>query len=177
MARLLGQAALVLAGTALLALSAKIQIPAGIVNISLQTLAILLLAALYGRTLAVLTLCAYLAEGIAGMPVFQGSTAGLAYVVGPTGGYLVGFVAMAAIVGYAADRGLRTSFGGMLLAMLAAEIVLLAFGAAWIALLLGVETAVTSGIGVFIVTDILKVTLAATIVSAISAIQTRYPPH
>ena len=75
---------------------------------SLQTLAVLLIAATFGLRLGVATLLLYMAEGAAGFPVFQSTPEkgiGIAYMLGSTGGYLAGFVVMAAIVGWAADRG------------------------------------------------------------------------
>ena len=105
-ARLVAQIVLVLAGTALLALAAKITVPFWPVPMTLQTLAVFLIAATYGRNLAVATVIAYLVEGAIGLPVFA-TGGGLAYMAGPTGGYLAGFVVAAAIVGHAADRGSR----------------------------------------------------------------------
>ena len=92
----------------LLALSAKAKVVLGPVDMSLQTLAVLLIGATFGFRLGVATLLLYLAEGAAGLPVFQGTPEkgiGLAYMIGSTGGYLAGFLVMAAIVGWAVDRG------------------------------------------------------------------------
>src|SRR5262249_40331921 len=134
-------------------------------------LAILVIAGLYGRALAVLTLVAYLAEGALGLPVFQGSPEngiGLAYMVGPTAGYLVGFVAMAAVVGHAVDRGWGPRPLLLFGAMLAGELVLLILGAAWLSVLFGPEVGLVSGFGVFVVPDLVKVALATCTVAALS---------
>ena len=99
---------LVLIGTAVLTLSAKIQVPFWPVPITLQTLAVMLIAATYGSRLAVATMLAYIAEGALGLPVFANTPpqiAGPAYLIGPTAGYIWGYVAAAAIIGFAADRG------------------------------------------------------------------------
>src|SRR5690606_4858560 len=112
-ARLATQFGLVVFGTLLLTLSAKMRVVLGPVDMSLQTLAIMLIAATFGMRLGVATLLLYLAEGAFGLPVFQGTPErglGVAYMLGTTGGYLAGFVVMAAIVGWAADRGLDRSF-------------------------------------------------------------------
>ncbi|TIR83027.1 MAG: biotin transporter BioY, partial [Mesorhizobium sp.] len=101
-ARLASQLFLALAGTLLLTLSAKTKVVLGPVDISLQTLAVLLIASAFGMRLAVATLLLYLAEGAFGLPVFQGTPEkglGIAYILGSTGGYLAGFVVMAAIAG------------------------------------------------------------------------------
>jgi hypothetical protein len=105
-ARLATQVGLAILGTLVLVLAAKTKVELGFVDLSLQTLAVFLVGAVYGMRLGVATLLLYMAEGASGvLPVFQGETAGLAYMVGPTGGYLLGFVLAAGIVGWAADRG------------------------------------------------------------------------
>ena len=110
----------VLAGVALIALSAKIQVPFFPVPMTLQTLAIMGIAAAYGLRLGVSTILAYLVAGFAGAPVFAGPIAGPAYFMGPTAGFLLGFIVIAAMVGYAADKGIAKSpaklFATMLLA-------------------------------------------------------------
>ncbi len=98
-------AALAIAGTLALALSAKVQIPFYPVPMTLQTLAVLAIGAAFGLRLAAATVALYLIEGLLGLPVFAGAVAGPAYMFGPTGGYLLGFLASAAFVGFAADRG------------------------------------------------------------------------
>ena len=80
-----------MAGTLILILSAKTKVVLGPVDLSLQTLAVFIIAIAFGSRLAVATLLLYIAEGAFGLPVFQGTPEkgiGLAYMVGPTGGYL-----------------------------------------------------------------------------------------
>ncbi len=142
-ARLATQLFLALAGTLLLTLSAKTKVVLGPVDISLQTLAVLLIASAFGLRLAVATLLLYLAEGAFGLPVFQGTPEkgiGIAYMLGSTGGYLAGFVVMAAIAGWAADRGWDRNPFKLFGAMLSAEIVMMAMGFAWLAVLIGPES-------------------------------------
>jgi biotin transport system substrate-specific component len=172
-ARLVVQVLLVFAGTALLALAAKITVPFWPVPMTLQTLAVFLISAVYGRNLAVTTLLAYLVQGAIGMPVFA-TGAGLAYMVGPTGGYLAGFVVAAALVGHAADKGLDRKLFVMFGAMMLGEVAILALGAAWLAVLMGAEKALAFGVGPFIVTDVVKIALAtATVRAAGSLLTTR----
>lgn len=171
LARLLGEAGLVVAGSLVIALSAKAKVPLGVVDMSLQTLAILVIAGLYGFRLGTATILAYLAEGMAGLPVFQGTPEkgiGLAYMVGPTGGYLLGFVAMTMIAGWAADRGWGRRPFRLALAMFLGEVVMLLLGAAWLAWLFGVDKAIAWGVGPFVLTDMVKVALAAALVAALS---------
>ncbi len=169
-ARLVMQAGLAVIGTLLLTVSAKTKVVLGPVDMSLQTLAVLLIAAAFGRRLGVATLLLYLAEGAAGLPVFQSSPEkgiGLAYMMGPTGGYLLGFVAMAAIVGWAADRGMDRSALRLFGAMLLAEIAMMACGFAWLAWLTGAPTAWQFGVAPFLVPDMIKLALASAIVPAV----------
>lgn len=163
--RFLMQAVAVLAGTAVLALSARITVPFWPVPMTLQVLTVFLIGAAYGRDLALVTLLTYLAQGAAGLPVFA-TGAGVAYMAGPTGGYLAGFVIAAAIAGWAADRGLDRNPFRLFAAMLVGEVVILGLGAAWLAYLFGAEKAIAWGIGPFIVTDLVKVALAAAMVPA-----------
>ena len=169
-ARFASQLFLALAGTLLLTLSAKAKVVLGPVDISLQTLAVLLIAAAFGMRLAVATLVLYLAEGAFGLPVFQGTPEkgiGIAYMIGPTGGYLAGFVVMAAIAGWAADRGLDRHPVKLFNAMLVGEIVMMAMGFAWLAMLIGPEKSWQFGVLPFIVGDLIKVALAASLVPAV----------
>jgi biotin transport system substrate-specific component len=111
----------------------------------------------------------YLAQGAAGLPVFAGTPEkgiGLAYMAGPTGGYLAGFVVMAAIAGWAADRGWSRNPLKLGAAMLVGESVMLVLGALWIGYLFGAEKMLAWGVGPFIVTDLVKLALAAMFVPA-----------
>ncbi|MET0942818.1 MAG: biotin transporter BioY [Mesorhizobium sp.] len=164
-ARLFAQVFLVLAGTALIALAAKVTVPFWPVPMTLQTLAIFLISAAYGRNLAVATVLTYLVEGALGLPVFA-TGAGLAYMAGPTGGYLIGFVVAAAIVGQAADWGFHRNAFRLFGAMMLGEVAILALGAAWLAVLMGGEKALAFGVGPFIVADVVKIALATAIVRA-----------
>lgn len=178
-ARILSAILLVVAGSILLAIAAKVRVPFFPVPMTLQTLAVLAIAATYGSRLAVLTVVAYLAQGVMGLPVFTNTppaVAGPAYLLGPTGGFLIGFVVMAFIVGKAADRGWGRSFAKMSGTMLAAEVVMMALGFVWLAWFatlssgasgLGVAGAFSAGVAPFILGDLLKVLLAAAAVPAI----------
>ena len=169
-ARLGVQIVLAVLGTLLLTISAKTKVVLGPVDMSLQTLVVLLIAASFGFRLGVATLLLYMAEGAVGFPVFQSSPekgVGIAYMLGTTGGYLAGFVVMAAIVGWAADRGFDRSPIKLFGVMLAANAIMLAMGFAWLAALIGVEKAWAFGVAPFIVGDLIKVALAAALVPAV----------
>jgi biotin transport system substrate-specific component len=176
--RALQELALVLAGTLVLYISAKVFVPFFPVPMTLQTLAVMAIAAAYGQRLGTLTVLAYLAEGAVGIPVFTATppaVAGLTYFLGPTGGFLAGFVLLAIIVGYAADRGWDRSPFRLFAAMLAADVVVFALGFAWLAMFaqvgqhtgIGFAKAFTVGVVPFVLGDLLKIALASALVPAI----------
>lgn len=175
-ARILASVTLIVAGTMLLWISSKIKVPFYPVPMTLQTLVLFLIAATYGWRLAGATVAAYLIEGAFGLPVFTGTPEkglGLAYMMGPTGGYLAGYLAAAVIVGYAIEAGWGRRLSTTFAAMLVGEVVLLASGFAWLAVLFGFDKAFAFGIGPFIVPDLVKVALAASVVTATSTLVTR----
>lgn len=166
--RVLRNAVLVLLGTGLLALSAKVSVPFWPVEMSLQTFAVLAIAAAYGRNLAVATVALYLVEGALGLPVFQGTPErgiGLAYMMGPTGGFLLGFLVQAAIVGHAAEGWARNSIPRLFAAMLVSEVAMFGLGIAWLAVLFGLDKPILAwGLYPFVLGDLVKTALAATAV-------------
>lgn len=164
----LGRAMLVVAGSLALWASAKFQVPFYPVPLTLQTLVLFLIAATYDPRLAVAAVGLYLVEGAVGLPVFAGTPEkgiGLAYMAGPTGGYLAGYLAAAAFVSLAVARGWARGLVGLLAAMLVGEMLILGLGAGWLAALLGWEKALAFGVGPFIVTDLVKIALAAALVA------------
>lgn len=102
--RLARQAALVLAGTAVLALASQIAVPFYPLPMTLQTAAVLAIGLTFGARLGAITVLAWLAEGALGLPVFANFSA-TASLAGPTAGFLAGFVGMAFLAGLATDRG------------------------------------------------------------------------
>ena len=160
---------LVALGTALIALSAKINLPLPYVPMTLQTLVVLMIGAAYGWRLGGATVLAYLAEGAIGWPVFAGPVGGLAPLVGPTAGYLAGFVAAAIVTGWLSERGWDSSVPLLFAAMGVGHIIILAAGFAWLAfgMKLGVEKAWLVGIAPFVAASVIKNALGATLVPAI----------
>ena len=159
-------AVLAIGGTLAITLAAKVQVPLYPVPMTLQTLAVLTIAALYGARLAAATLALYIGEGLAGLPVFAKLGAGPAYIAGPTGGYLVGFLVAAALIGWLAERGWDRSPARLFGALILGEIVILAFGFGWMAKLFGPEVAWLSGVAPFLLGDALKIVLAGALVTA-----------
>ncbi len=160
-------AMVIICGALILGLSAqvKVYLPISPVPITGQTFAVLMLGALLGSKRGVLAILAYLVEGILGLPVFAGGM-GPATLIGPTGGYLVGFIAVAYVVGKLAEMGWDRRVSTTIAAMLAGEIVLYVFGVCWLAIMTNIRIALTVGLYPFIVGDVLKVVLAAAVLPA-----------
>jgi len=159
---LLYDVAVVIGGTLFIALSAQIAVPLPFspVPVTGQTLAVLLTGALLGSRRGGLCLLTYLAEGIVGLPVFAGGRFGLAHLLGPTGGYLVGFLAAAYITGLLAERGWDRRMGTAFLAMLVGNAAIYAFGLSWLSCFTEAGRALSLGFYPFISGDLLKLTIA-----------------
>jgi biotin transport system substrate-specific component len=154
-------AALIVAFSAFVALTARIQIPLWPVPITLQTLAVLFTGAALGSRRGALALLLYLTEGAVGLPVFAGG-AGLAYMLGPTGGYLISYPIAAGLVGLLAEHGWDRRPAWMALAMVIGNLVIYALGVTWLAVFLGhLSTALVSGMLIFVVGDLIKIAIAA----------------
>lgn len=158
---------MVLGGSLLIALAARVSVPMVPVPMTLQTLAILVVGLTYGARMGAATLAAYLAEGAAGLPVFAGGHAGIVYMGGPTGGFLVGFVLMAWLAGIASDRGWTRGFLGAMLTALAVSALLYLPGLAWPATMMGttVPELLSGWMLPFLAGDAVKALLAALIVT------------
>jgi biotin transport system substrate-specific component len=159
---------LVIGGSLFVALGAQVAVhlPFSPVPITGQTLAVLLVGMLLGSRRGSLSLLTYLAEGLAGLPVFAGGTAGLARLLGPTGGYLVGFVAAAYVTGLLAERGWDRRVVTTILAMFLGNIAIYAVGVLWLAAFVGIGRALPLGLYPFIPGDLLKLVLAAILLPA-----------
>lgn len=176
--RLLRDALLVFGGSLTVALLAQVAIPLNPVPVTGQTLGVLLVGMALGWRQGGLALLTYLIEGLIGLPVFANHTAGLAIVLGPTGGYLVGFIAAAMLVGYLAEHGWDRMPITTALAMVLGNAVIYLFGLAWLAhtfFALPFNTILSFGLYPFLVGDLIKLAIAATILPAARYVVTRPP--
>jgi biotin transport system substrate-specific component len=156
--------ALVIAGAAVVALSAQIVIPADPVPFTGQTFGVLTVGAALGFRRGALALLLYIAIGAAGLSVFApGGPQGIARIVGQTGGYLVGFLVAAAIVGRLAELGWDRRIAGSLAAMAIGTAVIYAIGVPWLKVATGIpwEAAVAGGMTKFLLWDAAKLAVAA----------------
>ena len=150
-------------GSLLLTISAKIQVPFWPVPMTMQTFVVLVLGVAYGGRLAGATVLLYLAQGALGLPVFAGG-GGLAYMAGPTGGYLAGFLLAAVAVGWLAERGWARSAPSTLAAMLIGTAIIFGCGIAWLATLIGLPQAISAGLVPFLLSEAVKIALATALV-------------
>jgi biotin transport system substrate-specific component len=174
--RLLSNIAMVLIGTLLITAAAKINVPTWPIPVTLQSFAVAALAGAFGARIGTATVVAYLLEGAFGIPVFA-TGGGLAYLMGPSGGFLLGFVPMAYIIGRAADAGASGRVMLLALGMLVADAALFALGFAWL-LAFGsgaawidqaniVGSAFARAVQPFLVWDALKMVFAAITVTGL----------
>ncbi|PTW51109.1 biotin transport system substrate-specific component [Rhodovulum kholense] len=169
--RVARDAALVVAGIAILALAAHIKVPMFPVPMTMTTFAVLTLGAAYGPRLGLITILGYMGVGALGFDVFAGSSAelsGLTYMMGSTGGYLVGYVLATLALGTFARAGWDRSMGRMAVAMLVGNVVLYVPGLIWLGQLYGWDQPILAwGLTPFLLGDALKLALAALAVPAV----------
>jgi len=162
--------ALIIGGSLLIGLSAQlaVRLPFSPVPVTAQTFAVLMIGALFGSRRGGLSVLLYVIEGTAGLPIFAMGQGGAAVLLGPRGGYLVGFIAAAYIVGLLAERGWDRRIGTTILAMLFGNALIYAFGLLWLFCLrfifrvpIGAGSVPAIGLYPFVVGDLLKTVLAA----------------
>ena len=169
--RLAKQAALVVLGIAILAVAAKIKVPMWPVPITMGTFAVLSIGAAYGARLGLVTIIGYMLIGALGFDVFAGSSAekfGLEYMMGGTGGYLVGYVLATVLLGALARKGWDRSGPKMAVAMLLGNALIYIPGLIWLGMLYGWDKPILAwGLTPFLVGDLVKLALAAALFPAI----------
>ena len=145
--------------------SAKIQVPFYPVPMTMQTFVVLCIGMSFGWRRGAATVALYLMQGAMGLPVFAGTPEkgiGLAYMVGPTGGYLLGFVIAAAVVGWLAERGWDRSVARTLAAMILGTAIIFASGILWLGTVIGWDQPVLQyGLTPFVWGAVFKIALAA----------------
>ena len=164
-AKLVKQIALVLVGVMLLVLSAKIKIPMIPVPMTMGTFAVLSIGAVYGPRLGLVTIIGYMIVGALGFDVFASSSSeqfGVSYMMGSTGGYLVGYVLAILVLGWIARQGWDRSVLKMAAAMVLGNVIIYVPGLLWLATLYGWDQPIlTWGLTPFLMGDLVKLGLAA----------------
>ena len=157
---------LVASGAALVSLFAQLTVPMYPVPMTGQTLAVLLVGATLGAVRGIVSLSLYAVLGIVGLPVFSDASSGFGVVAGPTGGYIIGFILSAGLVGWLAQRQWDHRILGAGAAFLAGTVATFAVGLPWLAVVLGLDLTQTlnGGLWPFVVGGLVKAALGAGII-------------
>ncbi len=149
-----------------------VPLPVGPVPITLQVLAVCLASAILGSRLAIFSQLIYISLGLIGMPVFSGGAAGPAQIMGPTGGYIIGFLPAAFVIGKIVERKPYPTSANTLLAMLCGLSIIYSLGMLQLALVTGitVKAAFISGVIPFLGMDLIKIVLGATVACSVRTV-------
>lgn len=152
----------VIAGSLLIALGAQlsVRLPLSPVPITAQTLAVLWVGALLGPTQGAASVLSYLAAGLIGLPIFASGSAGAVALLGPTGGYLIGFVIAAYVTGWFFQHGWGTGIGSTAMALAIGNVMIYLIGLPWLSLFVGRQNVVAAGLVPFLLGDGLKLMMA-----------------
>ena len=160
---------LALFGTLLLAISSKVQVPFWPVPMTMQTFVIFLIGMTYGVRLSFVTVALYLFEGAAGLPVFA-SGGGMAYLIGPTAGYLYGMLFASVAISYLANLGFSKTYFKATLSLFIGSIIIFSIGIIYLGSIIGYEKAIAAGLLPFIPSEIFKIALAVSLIPTIQKI-------
>ena len=160
---------LALFGTFLLAISSKVQLPFWPVPMTMQTFVIFLIGMTYGVRLSFVTVALYLFEGAAGLPVFA-SGGGIAYLIGPTAGYLYGMLFASVAISYLANLGFSKTYFKATLSLVAGSIIIFSIGIIYLGSIIGYEKAIAAGLFPFIPSELFKIALAVSLIPTIHKI-------
>ncbi|MGV3732791.1 MAG: biotin transporter BioY [Microcella sp.] len=168
--------ALVTAGAALVAVLAQVAVPLWPVPVTGQTLAVLLVGASLGAARGAASLSLYALLGAVGLPIYSDASSGWSVLLGPTGGYIIGFIASAAIVGWAAERSWDRGWYKPIITFIGGSLVVFAFGLPWLAVALGqlglpndLQSVLVAGFYPFIIGGLIKAAIAAALLPALWA--------
>lgn len=172
----LSDIALVVAGTALVAVLAQVAIPLWPVPVTGQTLAVLLVGASLGAARGAASLSLYALLGAVGLPIYSDSSSGWSVLLGPTGGYIIGFIVSAAVVGWAAERSWDRGWYKPIITFIGGSLVVFAIGLPWLAVSLGqlglpndLQSVLVAGFYPFIIGGLIKAGIAAALLPALWA--------
>ena len=156
---------------ALMTAGAYISVPIGPVPIVLQNMFVFLAGLLLGSRWGLASVGVYLLAGACGLPVFAGGLGGIGRIIGPTGGYLIGYLPAVFIIGYISEKG-ENRFSFDLIAMILGTFILYACGVTWLKTVTGMSWSKTLTVGMypFLIGDALKIVAAAAIAKAIRPI-------
>ena len=160
---------LALFGTVLLTISAKVQVPFWPVPMTMQTFVIFLIGMTYGVRLSFVTVALYLFEGAAGLPVFA-SGGGIAYLTGPTAGYLYGMLLASVVISYLADLGFSKTYFKSSISLIIGSIIIFAVGIIYLGSIIGYQKAIAAGLFPFIPSELFKIALAVALIPTVQKV-------
>ncbi|MFH0766404.1 MAG: biotin transporter BioY [Calditrichota bacterium] len=165
-------------GSLLIALSAQIRLPVPFspVPVTGQTLGVIAVGILLGSKRGAGAVLAYLSEGIMGAPVFAGGACGAAYLLGPTGGYLIGFLPAAYLAGYLAERRGIANPILILSLFVIADAVIFTAGVGRLAMLMGIGKAISLGLYPFVWGELVKAAILVSVTLGVKAAMNRLVP-
>mgnify|MGYP001388885508 CR=1 FL=1 len=158
---------LVIFGTLILTISAKIQVPFWPVPMTMQTFVVFLIAMTYSVRLSFFTLMLYLFEGAIGLPVFA-TGGGIAYLVGPTAGYLYGMTLSVVVISYLANLGYSKTYFKAALSLLLGSVIIFSFGLVYLGSIIGYEKSIQAGLLPFIPSELFKIALAVALIPTLN---------
>jgi biotin transport system substrate-specific component len=158
---------LILFGSFLLAISSKVQVPFWPVPMTMQTFIVFLIGMSYGWKLSFLTLLAYIIEGALGLPVFA-TGSGLAYLMGPTAGYIYGMLLASIVIGFLSEKGCLNNYFMCLLSLLIGSFIIFILGVGYLGLIIGYDKAINFGLLPFIPSELFKIALAVALIPSLS---------
>jgi biotin transport system substrate-specific component len=146
----------------------RIPLPFTPVPITGQTFGVLLIGALLGSRYGTFVVIAYVVQGLTGLPVFAGLKGGIAVLFGPTGGYILGFIPAAFVVGWLLEKGWYKNLVLTIIAFALGNVIIYAFGLPWLAFFVGWDQALQMGLLPFLPGDLLKMILAVLVIRSVS---------
>ena len=158
---------LIIFGSFLLAVSSKVQVPFWPVPMTMQTFVVFLIGMSYGWRLSFFTLFVYIIEGALGLPVFA-TGAGLAYLMGPTAGYIYGMLLAAIVIGFLSEKGFSNTYFMSLISLLIGSVIIFTLGVGYLGSIIGYDKAINFGLLPFIPSELFKIALAVALIPLLS---------
>lgn len=159
--------ALILFGSFLLAVSAKVQVPFWPVPMTMQTFVVFIIGMTCGWRLSFFTLLVYIFEGALGLPVFA-TGSGLLYLMGPTAGYIYGMLFAVIVIGFLSEKGFSNSYLMSLISLLIGSVIIFSFGVGYLGSIIGYDKAINAGLLPFIPSELFKIALAVALIPSLS---------
>ncbi len=156
-------------GAAVICVLAPLAIPIGEVPISMATFAVMLMAALLGKSMGTFSALVYILIGAVGLPVFASYTSGVSIILGPTGGYIIGYLFLAWCTGFGSEKGKWQLIAGMI----GGTAILYLFGTVWFVLVTGMDVMAALAVCVipFLIGDALKMVAVFVLQGALSQVR------